>query len=98
VLRRGRRNEALDSEIYALHAARSRKTHLMREEHWQAIEAALRQAPLFEAAAVAAAGDNEEQLKEQEVAAEAPEPTPPSPPPRLLPPRRNFVMGWRRRA
>lgn len=49
ILRRGRRNEALDAENYALHAARSRKTHLMREEHWVAIEAALRQAPLFAA-------------------------------------------------
>lgn len=94
ILRRGRRNEALDSEIYALHAARSRKTHLMREEHWQAIEAALRQAPLF---AAPVAGDKEEQGNEQqEVAAETPAPTPTSPPP-LLPPRRNFVMGWRRR-
>lgn len=51
ILRRGRRNEALDAEMYGLHAARSRKTHLMREEHWQAIEAALRQAPLFDVSA-----------------------------------------------
>lgn len=51
ILRRGRRNEALDGEMYSLHGARSCKTHLLREEHWQAIEAALRQAPLFEVGA-----------------------------------------------
>ncbi len=59
VLRRGRRNEGLDGEMYALHAARSRKTHLMREEHWQAIEASVRQAPLFEAVVVQMSGQGE---------------------------------------
>lgn len=34
----GERNEALDCEVYALHAARAVKVHLMREEHWQALE------------------------------------------------------------
>lgn len=43
----GVRNEALDGEVYALHAARSRKTHLMSEAHWAAIENRLRQRSLL---------------------------------------------------
>lgn len=34
----GVRNEALDCEVYALHAARSLKLHLYREETWQMVE------------------------------------------------------------
>ena len=44
----GQRNEALDCEVYALHAARSQKTHLLREAHWVAIEQRLRQRSLLE--------------------------------------------------
>jgi phage terminase large subunit GpA-like protein len=43
----GVRNEALDSEVYALHAARALKTHLMKDAHWTAIEARLRQRTLL---------------------------------------------------
>jgi phage terminase large subunit GpA-like protein len=43
----GVRNEALDAEVYALHAARSLKTNLMHEAHWQAIESRLRQHTLI---------------------------------------------------
>lgn len=43
----GQRNEALDCEVYALHAARSLKTHLMLEGHWAALENRLRQRSLI---------------------------------------------------
>ena len=43
----GERNEALDCEVYALHAARSLKTHLMREDHWATLAANLRQPDLL---------------------------------------------------
>jgi phage terminase large subunit GpA-like protein len=43
----GVRNEALDAEVYALHAARSLKTNLMHEAHWSAIEQRLRQRTLI---------------------------------------------------
>lgn len=45
----GTRNEALDCEVYALHAARSVKTHLMRDDQWAVLERRLRQADLLEA-------------------------------------------------
>lgn len=44
----GVRNEALDCEGYALHAARSLKTHLLKEAHWAAMESRLRQRNLIE--------------------------------------------------
>lgn len=43
----GVRNEALDAEVYALHAARAIKTHLLHEAHWDAIEQRLRQGSLL---------------------------------------------------
>jgi phage terminase large subunit GpA-like protein len=43
----GRRNEATDCEVYALHAARSLKLNLWREERWQAEESAIKQPALF---------------------------------------------------
>lgn len=43
----GIRNEALDCEVYALHAARRLKTNLMQPAHWDAIEARLRQRSLI---------------------------------------------------
>lgn len=43
----GRRNEATDCEVYALHAARSLKLNLWREERWAAEEAAIKQPALF---------------------------------------------------
>lgn len=43
----GVRNEALDCEVYALHAARSLKTNLMTEAHWAVHENRLRQRPLL---------------------------------------------------
>lgn len=50
----GVRNEGLDCEVLAVHAARSLKTHLVGEQVWVAIEAGLRQSGLFAAAAEAA--------------------------------------------
>lgn len=95
VLRRGRRNEALDVEMYALHAARSRKTHLMREEHWQALEAALRQAPLFDAAeavqtsAPPGAGPDSREAETEATPAPAPQRATPARP------KSNWVTGFR---
>ena len=48
VLKKGRRNEVLDAEVYALHAARSLKTHLMREDDWMRIEVQLGKEPAAE--------------------------------------------------
>jgi phage terminase large subunit GpA-like protein len=44
----GVRNEALDCEVYCLHAARSQKTNLLREGHWAALEQRLRQRTLLD--------------------------------------------------
>lgn len=44
----GARNEALDGEVYALHAARSLKLHLFTEAHWLVEQARFRQSGLFE--------------------------------------------------
>jgi phage terminase large subunit GpA-like protein len=43
----GVRNEALDCEVYALHAARALKTNLMKDVHWGAIELKIRQQEIF---------------------------------------------------
>jgi phage terminase large subunit GpA-like protein len=44
----GVRNEALDCEVYALHAARSQKTNLLRDGHWDALESRFRQRSLID--------------------------------------------------
>lgn len=46
----GVRNEALDCEVYALHAARSLKLNLWKEERWLAEEAKIRQPDLLSTA------------------------------------------------
>ena len=43
----GRRNEALDCEVYALHAARSMKVNLWRAERWEVEESVITQPALF---------------------------------------------------
>lgn len=43
----GVRNEALDTEVYALHAARSLKINLWKDERWQVEEARIRQPDLL---------------------------------------------------
>jgi phage terminase large subunit GpA-like protein len=45
----GVRNEALDTEVYALHAARSLKINLWKDERWQVEEARIRQPDLLTA-------------------------------------------------
>lgn len=48
-LRAGQRNEALDCEVYAMHAARAVKVHLMNSARWDGIERRIKQADLFAA-------------------------------------------------
>lgn len=45
-LRSGRRNEALDCEVYALHAARRMRVHTMSETEWAQLEVSVRQQTL----------------------------------------------------
>lgn len=45
----GQAVEALDCEVYCLHAARARKVHLMKPAQWDALERQLAQTPLFDA-------------------------------------------------
>jgi len=61
----GVRNEALDCEVYALHAARSLKTNLMRAIHWAAIEQRLRQRTLLDSPDVPAS-DPPDQAEDHE--------------------------------
>lgn len=44
----GAHNEALDCEVMAEHAARSLKLHVLSAAHWDAMDAQLRQASLFD--------------------------------------------------
>jgi phage terminase large subunit GpA-like protein len=67
----GQSNEAWDCEVLALHAARSRKVHLMKPEQWAAIERALAQPVLFDDAAFPVAS----------IPAHSAEPIRPIPPP-----------------
>lgn len=46
-LRSGRRNEALDAEVYALHAARAARVHLRRPAEWDLLDAQVSQTDLF---------------------------------------------------
>lgn len=95
----GARNEALDTEVYALHAARSLKTHLFSEAHWLAEQARFQQPGLFETIPVIDALPGGETLPDPElnddVADATPKPAahmpaasaPASPPPRPPVPR-----------
>ena len=47
--RAGRRSEAWDCEVYALHAARARRVHLFKPDDWKKMEAELTQVDLFAA-------------------------------------------------
>lgn len=44
----GRRNEALDCEVYALHASRSCRVHVLTPAEWDALERQLTQTTLFD--------------------------------------------------
>lgn len=50
-VKQGKRNEALDCEVYALHASRKLRVNLMTEAQWQMIEQRLRQPDLVAIAA-----------------------------------------------
>ncbi|MBJ9716490.1 terminase gpA endonuclease subunit, partial [Burkholderia gladioli] len=71
----GARNEALDCEVYALHAARSVKTHMMIERHWSDEQFRISQSSLFEAVPILEALPSA--LRIEEV---------PDPPAELVPP------------
>jgi phage terminase large subunit GpA-like protein len=43
----GRAIEAWDCEVYALHAARAKRIHLMSVKQWDALEEKLNQADMF---------------------------------------------------
>lgn len=79
----GVRNEALDCEVYALHAARSLKTNLMRAIHWAAIEQRLRQRTLIDQPALTEVTDvpPHDEAPATPMAA-APAPAPHTPPPK----------------
>lgn len=47
-LRAGKRNEATDCEVYAMHASRAARVHLLTDKHWAAIEQQLVQSDLFQ--------------------------------------------------
>ncbi|WP_408405241.1 phage terminase large subunit family protein [Paraburkholderia sediminicola] len=89
----GERNEALDTEVYALHAARSAKVHLFTEAHWLAEQARQLQPGLFETIPVISAMPETEKPPEfagdgadggTQAAVEGP-PVTASPPPAALP-------------
>jgi phage terminase large subunit GpA-like protein len=71
----GARNEALDTEVYALHAARSLKTHLFSEAHWLVEQARFRQPGLFETIPVIEALPGGETLPDPEPNDDVAEPT-----------------------
>ncbi|MNT35642.1 Phage terminase large subunit [compost metagenome] len=92
----GEPNEATDCETYALHAARSLKTHLLQEHDWAALDAQIRQGALFFDAPPAI----EPALNPDpgpDAAAEQPAPVTPVEPPEL-PPTGGRVISGRRSA
>lgn len=74
----GVRNETLDCEVYALHAARAQKTNLLRDGHWSSIEERLRQRTLLDVPADPA-GDEPNNPSEEEGSNPAETLPPPSP-------------------
>jgi phage terminase large subunit GpA-like protein len=90
----GARNEALDCEVYALHAARRAKVNLMTEAQWLTIEERIRQPDLVAVAAGAAEQPTpEKNTPEGEVRAPA-EPAPANKPAGAAPrqrPRNPFL-------
>lgn len=88
--RSGRRTEALDGEVYALHASRAIKLHTLTPAHWDALENKLRQSDLFDE-------------KTEPMEAREPEPVPRGATidntrhnRRRRPRGGGFVKGWRR--
>lgn len=93
----GVRNEALDCELLALHAARAIKTHLAADHVWAALEHDLRQAGLFSPAREP--DDGEAGLSEGAAPAvtqpgEVPHGTVAPAQPRLAEPTEETTQGW----
>jgi len=96
----GARNEALDCEVYALHAARSLKTHLFTEAHWMVEQARMQQGGLFETVPVITAlpsGDAAPLVAALQPAVEAGEPVPAVPPVAPPPPAQRPVATVQQR-
>lgn len=64
VKKTGVRNEDLDCEVYALHAARSQRTHLLKAVDWQAIEQRVAQVSLLIADELEQAPPGDEDLED----------------------------------
>lgn len=73
--RSGVRNEALDCEVYSLHAAMSLKLHLLKPGHWDAIEEQLRQQQIFSAETVQTSA--QESTEESDTSESSVQTTPP---------------------
>lgn len=102
-LKKSTRNEVLDAEIYALHAARALKVHTTREASWQALEAVIRQRSLLEPAAPgpetpppATELPAEMPARPSRPAIELPAQAPSRPSRPGSAPARNWVTDWRR--
>jgi phage terminase large subunit GpA-like protein len=101
-VRSGRRNEGIDTEVLALHAARALKTHIATPAQWDDLEQQLLQGDLFtqEQApaaepAEAPASTKTASTPDPNIAAPAaPEPLPVQQP-RTTSPRAGFVNRWR---
>lgn len=62
----GQPHEVLDCEVYALHAARARRVHLMKPEQWDALERELSQVDLFSLPQAQPQQDEQEQQQDPE--------------------------------
>lgn len=81
------RNEVLDCEVYALHAARSQRVHLKKPADWQALEQIVSQAALFAAPPVELLEDDDDTVAPDAPTSQAPQPRVAHTPPARLPGR-----------
>jgi len=84
----GVRNEALDCEVYALHASMSLKVHLLKPAHWDAMEEQLRQKQIFAAEATPATTQPDDSGGGEKVQTSAQNPTAQPAPPPVVPQKR----------
>lgn len=80
-LKAGKRNEALDGEVYALHAARALRIDTYPETRWAEIESAILQATLFQQVEAPAGPESTEEISpaaEAEASSSAPADTEPA--------------------
>ncbi|WP_338847912.1 phage terminase large subunit family protein [Massilia sp. W12] len=90
-VRAGQRNEALDCEVYALHAARSLKINLFKESQWLALENKIRQAEMFDQVETPAPNQEPDESQEEPAPPQQPKPPPPPPQKKQRQPRQR---GW----